>query len=65
MVIWLFGMVRSPGHSKQGRGVLLREGAVGDLVGWEGVYDKRFLRPAKPGLRARLNGVLLSFNWLG
>ena len=29
-----------------------------------GVYDTRFLRPSEQGLRARLNGVLLSFGWL-
>jgi len=29
-------------------------------LGWGGVYDKRFLRPSKQVLRARLNGGLLS-----
>ena len=27
------------------------------VIGWGGVYDKRFLRPSKQGLRARLNGL--------
>ena len=30
-----------------------------------GVYDKRFLRPSKQGLRARLNEGLLSIDVLG
>jgi len=29
------------------------------MFGWGGVYDKRFLRPSKQGLRARLNGFVL------
>jgi len=34
--------------------------AVVGIVFWGGAYDKRFLRHSEQGLRARLNGVLLS-----
>ena len=39
---------------------------VGVILGfWGGVNDKRFLRPSRQGLRARLNGGLLSYGGVG
>ena len=36
-----------------------------DWLFWGGVYDKRFLRPSKQGLRARLNGSGVWLFWGG